>query len=145
MGLFQEAGLSSDEILVSQLGSDLSDVDFFTVQLTEAEAGMIANSAEVSSKAFGIQNEDFVIDFQKHPGVIQQEESPAGIYYGGGQTSDDATEFDSLRKRLNPLVTNYNQRPEMVFASQPRNAAGGWPLGQLGDQYRYEQSAGGEA
>ena len=41
-----------DEILVSRLGSDLSSVNFFTVKLTANEAGMVANSTEVSSRVF---------------------------------------------------------------------------------------------
>lgn len=51
LNFFQkELGLVQDEIPVSRIGSDLSSVNFFTVEVTADEAGMVANSTEVSSK-----------------------------------------------------------------------------------------------
>lgn len=41
------AGLSLDKIVVSQLGSDLSSVNFFTANMTREAADRIANATEV--------------------------------------------------------------------------------------------------
>ena len=61
LDLFQKGfGLTLDEIMVSRLGSDLSNVNFFTVELTANEAGMVANSTEVSSRVISFRNDEFL-------------------------------------------------------------------------------------
>lgn len=55
---------------------------------------------------------------------------------------------DALYKRDDDgLTTDYDQRPEMVYLSQPRysrpvRGEGGVPISQLGGQYRYDPSSG---
>lgn len=44
------AGLSLDKIMVSQLGPDLSDVKFFTANMTGDAANRVANATEASSR-----------------------------------------------------------------------------------------------
>ena len=40
------AGLSLDDIMISQFGSDLSDVNFFTANMTESAAYSVSNTTE---------------------------------------------------------------------------------------------------
>ena len=47
------AGLSSDKITISQLGSDLSSVNFFTANMTREAADRVANATEV--RCFGLE------------------------------------------------------------------------------------------
>lgn len=56
----------------------------------------------------------------------------------------NSTGHYTLHKRDDPFHTDYWQRDEMVYISQPRNTRGGGgvPIDQLGGQYRYYPSSG---
>lgn len=124
-------GLSLDDIMCSQLGSGLTDVNFFTTNLTGAQALDIGNLKEASNEALNLVSME--------PLTLIQMVSTVTLRGHGVTATEDViyrevsnfTTVDAIDKR----DTDLDQRPEMVYLSQPRMAQGGGvPLEQLGGQ-----------
>lgn len=117
-------GLTLDDIMVSQLGTDFSDVNFFTVNMKEDAAFMVANVSEVLT-------------------VTLKGTGAAAVYLDLSQTEDDLTGNATIHnKRDDPYTIDIDQEPETVYVSQPRNVVGGPLLRLLGGKYVYPKSAG---
>ena len=135
-------GLSLDDIMCSQFGSGLTDINFFTTILTGAQALEIDNLKEASNETFNLVSMEPLTLIQ-----IVSTITPQGN--GVTATEDVIYRETSNFTRLNDIDkrdTDRDQRPEMVYLSQPRMAQGDRvPLEQLGGQYSYDASSGNGA
>ena len=85
----------------------------------------------------------FLTVLQKVLTVTLKGTGAAAVYFDLKQTEDDLTGNATIHnKRDDSYTIDTNQKPEMVYVSQPRDFVGGSLLRLLGGKYVYPKSAG---